>query len=85
MAWRSLTLSCAVSVLLACGGHGPEPLPPEESEPSALPWVTVPASDPSIQYTGRVELSSASAVFSYPGVSVRVRFQGDALELLLKD
>jgi lysophospholipase L1-like esterase len=32
-----------------------------------------------------VELSSASAVFSYPGVSVKVRFQGDALELLLKD
>ncbi|WPB80252.1 SGNH/GDSL hydrolase family protein [Archangium violaceum] len=77
MDWRSLTLSCSVSVLLACGGHGPEP--------SALSWETVPPSDPRIQYTGWVDVSGDSAVFSYPGVSIKVRFWGEALELLLNE
>lgn len=95
MAWRTLTLSCAVSVLLACGGHGPEPLPtdgtpgelppPEATPAEASSWVTVPPSDPRLQYTGRVDVSAASAVFSYPGVSLKVRFRGDALELLLNE
>jgi lysophospholipase L1-like esterase len=78
MARRLTLLAGALSFLFACVGSEPKPTAPPT-------WVTVPATDPSIQYTGRVELSSASAVFSYPGVSVRVRFQGDALELLLKD
>lgn len=86
MAWRTLSLSCAVSVLLACGGHGPEPLPTDETPGgSALDWVTVPPSDPRLQYTGRVDVSAASATFSYPGVSLKARFRGDALELLLNE
>ena len=47
--------------------------------------MTVPPSDPRLQYTGRVGVSAASAVFSYPGVSLKVRFEGDALELLLNE
>ncbi len=85
MDWRPLTLSCAVSVLLACGGHGPEPLPLEDTGPSTLPWVTVPPSDPRIQYTGWVDVSETSAAFSYSGVSIKVRFWGEALELLLNE
>jgi lysophospholipase L1-like esterase len=77
MARRLTLLAGILSFLFAC--VGPEP------KPSSPSWVTVPASDPHLQYTGRVEVSSASAVFSHPGVSIQVRFEGDALELLLKD
>ncbi|WP_375766765.1 hypothetical protein NR798_34475 [Archangium gephyra] len=102
MATRTQTLAWAVSVLLACGGHGMEPLPTDETPgespppeapapelpvpeqtPSAPTWVTVPPSDPRIQYTGRVDLSAGAAAFSYPGVSIKVWFSRDALELLL--
>jgi lysophospholipase L1-like esterase len=78
MARRLTLLTGALSFLFAC--VGPEPRPP--SPPT---WVTVPASDPRLQYTGRVEVSSTSAVFAHPGVSIKLRFEGDALELLLKD
>ncbi|MCY1076126.1 SGNH/GDSL hydrolase family protein [Archangium lansingense] len=63
----------------------PSESPPPEQPPSALTWVTVPPSEPRLQYTGRVDVSAASAVFSYSGVSLKVRFRGDALELLLNE
>lgn len=91
MTRRTLVLSCALSALLACGGANPEPGPPQDPPPvtpTPTPdptWVTVPASDARIQYTGRVDVTGASAAFSYPGVSIRLRFKGDAIELLLKD
>ncbi|HEX8441143.1 SGNH/GDSL hydrolase family protein [Archangium sp.] len=58
---------------------------PTEETPTEPTWVTVPPTDSRLQYTGRVEVSSASAVFSHPGVSIKLRFKGDAIELLLKD
>lgn len=82
MTRRTMVLSCALSALLACGGADPEPPPEPAPEPT---WVTVPASDARIQYTGRVDISGASAAFSHPGVSIKVRFKGDAIDLLLKD
>lgn len=97
MTRRNLVFSCALSALLACGGAHPEPGPPQDTppetstptpDPTPTPeptWVTVPASDARIQYTGRVDASAASAVFSYPGVSIKLRFKGDAVDLLLKD
>ncbi|MFL5352016.1 SGNH/GDSL hydrolase family protein [Archangium sp.] len=96
MTRRTLVLSCALLALLACGGAEPGPTPPQDPpadnptprEPAPEPtptWVTVPASDARIQYTGRVEVSATSAAFSYPGVSIKLRFKGDAAELLLKD
>ncbi len=104
MASRTLTLTHALSLLLACGGHGLEPLPmdrspgefppteapaPEaptvEQMPAAPTWVTVSPSDARLQYTGRVDVSPAAAAFSYPGVSIKLRFWGDALELWLNE
>jgi lysophospholipase L1-like esterase len=96
---RFAFLAGALSVLVACGGPEPEQTPPQEtpSEETPVPetpieetpaeptWVTVPPTDSRLQYTGRMEVSSASAVFSHPGVSIKLRFKGDAIELLLKD
>jgi lysophospholipase L1-like esterase len=56
-------------------------LPPERSPA----WVSVPASDARLQYTGRLYRSDAGVVLSYPGVAVRARFWGDAVRLRLND
>lgn len=95
MTRRIPVLTWAVPVLLACGGWPPEAplpqelpgaaMPPSQTPSPGLTWVTVPASDSRIQYMGRVDVSDAAAVFSYPGVSSKVRFKGDAISLLLKD
>ncbi len=52
------------------------------SEPG---WVTVPASDARLQYTGRRYSSGEGVVFSHPGVTVRARFWGDAVRMRLHD
>ena len=100
MTWRPLVLAMTLSALPACGDPSPEPIlrytVPEETPADeqgsdstdripAPSWVTVAPSDARLQYLGRVELSSTSAVFSHPGVSIKLHFKGDALELLLKD
>jgi lysophospholipase L1-like esterase len=91
---RFAFLAGALSVLVACGGPDPEQTPPQETpaeetpteQPPAEPtWVTVAPSDSRLQYTGRMEVSATSAVFSHPGVSIKLRFKGDAIDLLLKD
>jgi lysophospholipase L1-like esterase len=51
----------------------------------ALMWVTVPASDSRLQYTGRLYRSGAGVVFSHPGVTIRARFRGDAVRMRLND
>jgi lysophospholipase L1-like esterase len=47
--------------------------------------VDVPANDPHIFYMGRVDCTPAAPAFAFPGVSVRVRFQGSALDVRLRD
>ncbi|HSP77130.1 MAG TPA: SGNH/GDSL hydrolase family protein [Myxococcaceae bacterium] len=49
------------------------------------PWFDFPAHDNRFQYTGRVELSDGPPTFSYPGTSIRFRFEGEALELRFED
>ncbi|MCP3141553.1 SGNH/GDSL hydrolase family protein [Pyxidicoccus xibeiensis] len=51
----------------------------------AAAWVSVPASDSRLQYTGRRYTSDAGVVFSHPGVTIRARFQGDAVRMRLND
>jgi len=47
--------------------------------------VDVPANDPNIYYMGRIDCRPEGPSFAFPGVSVRVRFAGDALDLRLSD
>jgi len=47
--------------------------------------VAVPPGDPNIFYMGRVDCKPAGPAFAFPAVSVRVRFQGGALDLRLMD
>jgi lysophospholipase L1-like esterase len=54
-------------------------------QPPTLAWVTVPASDARLQYTGRRYSSEAGVVFSHPGVTIRARFWGDAVRMRLQD
>ncbi|HYO94691.1 MAG TPA: SGNH/GDSL hydrolase family protein, partial [Polyangiaceae bacterium] len=58
----------------------------EYSEPGADGLVDVPANDPNIHYMGRVDCSDPTQVsFAYPAVSIRVRFEGNAVDLRLRD
>lgn len=48
--------------------------------------VVINPSDPLISYTGRIDFRSKNApVFSYPGVSVKFQFTGDAIDMLMQD
>lgn len=60
---------------------------PDAGAPSSgtLTWVTVPASDARLQFTGRRYSSGTGVVFSHPGVTVRARFWGDAVRMRLND
>jgi lysophospholipase L1-like esterase len=53
--------------------------------PGADGMVDVPPADPNIFYLGRVACDATGPAFAFPAVSVRVRFQGDALDLRLRD
>ncbi|WP_241758586.1 SGNH/GDSL hydrolase family protein [Pyxidicoccus parkwayensis] len=55
------------------------------SSSGVLTWVSVPASDARLQYTGRRYTSGTGVVFSHPGVTVRARFWGDAVRMRLND
>ena len=44
------------------------------------------ASDPNIQYTGRIDDSNPNNVaFSFPGVSIKAKFQGTAIDAVIKE
>ncbi|MFY2562913.1 SGNH/GDSL hydrolase family protein [Corallococcus terminator] len=62
----------------ACGTPTPVPTP-------SLTWVSVPATDARVHYTGRTYRSATGVVFSHPGVTVRASFWGDALRMRLHD
>jgi lysophospholipase L1-like esterase len=48
--------------------------------------VTIPANDPHIQYSGRVDFSDPLAPkFDWPGVNITAVFQGPSIGVLLKD
>ena len=46
----------------------------------------VDASDPNIQYTGRIDNANPDNVgFSHPGVSIKAKFQGTAIDAIIKE
>lgn len=69
--WRRAGWACVLAGLVACA--------PE------LPWAPVAASDPLIQYIGRVDFTRPVPELSHPGTTVRLRFAGTAVAMLLDD
>ncbi|MFN3404281.1 MAG: SGNH/GDSL hydrolase family protein [Cytophagaceae bacterium] len=52
----------------------------------SLPMIDVLAGDPRIQYTGRIDFSGSSGpVFCYPGISIKAKFEGSAIDLMMSD
>ncbi len=48
--------------------------------------VVIVPSDPLISYTGRIDFRNKNAPsFSYPGVSIKLKFTGDAIDMLMQD
>jgi lysophospholipase L1-like esterase len=48
--------------------------------------IFVNASDPLISYTGRMDFRSKNdPVFAYPGVSIKLKFTGDAIDMLMQE
>ncbi len=48
--------------------------------------VMINASDPLISYSGRIDFRNRNdPSFSYPGVSIKLKFTGDAFDMLLQD
>ncbi len=54
-------------------------------EPDADDMVEVPPSDPNIFYMGRMDCRSDGPTFAFPAVGFRVRIDGSALDLRLRD
>jgi lysophospholipase L1-like esterase len=72
---RVSILFCAVLLLASLGFAGESPAP-----------VTVPGIHPNIQIIGRVDDSSPLGPrFSFPGVTIRARFEAPSIALLLAD
>ncbi|MBN2717865.1 MAG: hypothetical protein JXX14_18600 [Deltaproteobacteria bacterium] len=85
---------CVVGLLWSCGGTQPADAPPLEPAADTAPAITstpvgpqrISPSHPMIRYTGRVDTRDPEAVsFSYPGVSIRVRYTGSELRVILDD
>ena len=54
--------------------------------PAADGYVTVPANHPDILYFGRVDCAVPTAPsFAWPGVSIRMQFQGTGVDMMLTD
>ncbi len=53
--------------------------------PASDGLIDVPPNDPNIFYMGRVNCTPEGPSFAFPAVSVRVRFEGDSLDLRLRD
>jgi hypothetical protein len=47
--------------------------------------TTISPSDSRIQYTGRIDLSGSAPLFSHPGVSIKARFTGTTINVLMQD
>lgn len=53
---------------------------------SAQTMQLVPASNANIQYTGRIDKTNPDKVaFSFPGVSIKAKFQGTAIDAVIKE
>lgn len=48
-------------------------------------YVDVPFSDPNIRYVGRVNRTSSAAQFAFPAVQIQTTFEGDAIDMRLRD
>jgi lysophospholipase L1-like esterase len=65
-----------------CGFSAPVSL----GAPALDGYVTVPANHPSILYFGRVDCSTPAApAFAWPGVSIRMQFEGTGVDMMLTD
>ena len=61
-----------------------DPVVPEDSEDISMVYLT--GDNSLIQYTGRIDFSNPEKpAFEYPGVSIKAKFQGPAIDLVLKD
>ncbi|NOK33261.1 SGNH/GDSL hydrolase family protein [Corallococcus exercitus] len=65
--------------LAACRAPSPTP------ESPAMTWVSIPAADARVRYVGRTYRADTGVVFSHPGVTVHMRFWGDAVRMRLDD
>ncbi|WP_253998188.1 SGNH/GDSL hydrolase family protein [Myxococcus qinghaiensis] len=77
---RPFVMVCVVIGLTVAACGTPRPLPSQ-----SLTWVSVPAADGRVRYTGRTYRSATGVVFSHPGVTIRASFWGDALRMKLHD
>lgn len=58
----------------SCGQSTPEP-----------GFVDVAPNDPAVRIVGRATAGAEARAFAYPGVSILLRFEGDAIDLKLRD
>ena len=55
-------------------------------KPAAQTMSLIKASDPNIQISGRIDNSDPdNVIFSYPGVSIRAKFEGTAIDAVITD
>ena len=90
-----ILILCISGLVCSCGGTQPavavSPVDTDVNDiatesNSEKPMQQISPSNPMIKYTGRVDFSNADAPsFSFPGVSVSVRFTGTRLTVLLED
>lgn len=67
-------------------GSASEGPPDPELTPNEVPLLRVPADDPNVQYSGRIDHSDPQApTYSAPGVTVSARFRGTGISALLGD
>ncbi len=63
----------------------PVVLPTDTAVPSVLPPITIPADDPNIRYSGRVDQRDpANPVFDWSGVTIETNFSGTSLAVILE-
>jgi lysophospholipase L1-like esterase len=80
-----LLLPCLFSIAASCKKK--EKVNPDDNTTAADTSMIYYAADNSfIQYTGRIDFSNpAKPSFSYPGISIKAKFQGSAIDIVMKD
>ncbi|MFL5728572.1 MAG: SGNH/GDSL hydrolase family protein [Cytophagaceae bacterium] len=81
----TLLLSILVigSALLGCKKKKADEVTPT---PVDTTMIQVKADNPNIQYMGRIDFSNTLApAYSFPGVSIKAKFQGPAIDVVIKD